>query len=73
MTGPESQCEYDGQVFPYPGDCHKYFRCRELMKKLGYGASDFAVDVFTCGEWIFDPNQGSCVWPEIDNDLCPPE
>merc|ERR1719433_1522171 len=25
--GPEADCEYDGQKLPFPGDCHKYYRC----------------------------------------------
>ena len=31
---------------------------------------DFDVEVFDCGDWAFDPAQGSCVWDDIDNDLC---
>ena len=52
---PSVDCDYDGQKLPYPGNCHKYYVCREWMK-----SSDFTVDVFDCGDWVFDPNQGIC-------------
>jgi len=59
-------CDYEGQKLPYPGDCHKYYRC---MASDADG-HDFDVEVFDCGDWAFDPAQGSCVWDDIDNDLC---
>merc|ERR1712227_801964 len=62
--GPAADCEYEGQKLPYPGDCHKYYRC------FTNPDNSFYVEVFTCGDWAFGPNQGSCVWPDIDNDLC---
>merc|ERR1712212_295756 len=58
--------EYEGQKLPYPGDCHKYYRCI----KSTIPGHDFEADVYTCGDWAFDPNQSSCVWDDIDNDLC---
>merc|ERR1711963_3550 len=58
--GPEVDCEYEGQKLPYPGDCHKCYRC------FTNPDDSFYVEVFTCGDWAFDPNQGSCVWPDID-------
>ena len=63
---PGVDCEYEGQKLPYPGDCHKYYRC---IKGTTPG-HDFDVEVFTCGDWAFDPNQGSCVWDDMENDLC---
>jgi len=23
-----------------------------------------------CGDWVFDPHQGSCTWPEQGDELC---
>merc|ERR1712050_41583 len=66
-TGPQGACEYEGQKLPFPGDCHKYYRC------FTQSNGQFDVEVFNCGDWVFDQNQGSCVWPGIDNDLCPDE
>merc|ERR1712141_603894 len=66
-TGPSSLCEYEGQKLPFPGDCHKYYRCAKQPN------GEFEVEIFNCGDWVFDQNQGSCVWPGIDNDLCPEE
>merc|ERR1711963_816387 len=66
-TGPSDQCTYDGQKLSYPGDCHKYYRCEQQND------GSFKVRVYDCGDWAFDPNQGSCVWPGMDNDLCPEE
>ena len=63
-------CEYDGQTHPYPGDCHKYYVCYDPP---GDDIDEYTVLVFDCGEWVFDPNQGSCIWPEVSNDLCPPK
>ena len=65
--GPNLDCDYDGQKLPFPGDCHKYYRCAQQPD------NSFTVEIFECGDWVFDQNQGSCVWPGIDNDLCPDE
>jgi hypothetical protein len=65
-SGSLYDCDYDGQTHSYPGDCHKYYVCFENED----GSSNFSVEVFDCGEWVFDPNQGSCIWPEVSNDLC---
>merc|ERR1711956_91825 len=59
-------CDYEGQKLPYPGDCHKYYRCMAS----DVDGHEFDVEVFDCGDWAFDPAQGSCVWDDIDNDLC---
>ena len=44
-----------------------FFRCEQQND------GSFKVRVYDCGDWAFDPNQGSCVWPGMDNDLCPEE
>ena len=62
---PACQCTYVGEMLPYPGDCHKYYRC---LKDAG---GEFYVELYTCGDWVFDPNQASCTWPEqAAADLC---
>ena len=68
-SGLSNDCEFDGQTLPYPGDCHKYYVCINDDDS----SEEYGIEVFDCGEWVFDPNQGSCIWPEVSNDLCPPE
>ena len=53
---------------PFPGNCHDYYVCFED----GNGSGNFHVQVFNCGEtWVYDPNTGSCTWPEeAADDLC---
>merc|ERR1711963_1120673 len=69
-TTPDASadCEFDGQKLPYPGNCHKYYVCFED----GNGSGNFHVQVFECGgDWVYDPNTGSCTWPEeAADDLC---
>lgn len=62
---PASECEYQGQKLPYPGDCHKYYLC------TFQGLASFSVTVYNCGDFVYDPNTMSCTWPEqaADN-LC---
>ena len=57
-----------GQKLPYPGNCHDYYVCFENAN----GSGDFHVQVFSCGtDWVYDPNTGSCTWPEeAADDLC---
>ena len=56
-----------GEKLPYPGNCHNYYVCFED----GNGSGKFHVEVFSCGEWVYDPNTGSCTWPEeAADDLC---
>merc|ERR1712223_1250334 len=61
-------CDFDGQKLPFPGNCHDYYVCFED----GNGSGNFHVQVFNCGEtWVYDPNTGSCTWPEeAADDLC---
>ena len=57
-----------GQKLPYPGNCHDYYVCFAD----GNGSDHFHVQVFSCGDdWVYDPNTGSCTWPEeAADDLC---
>merc|ERR1712038_1331330 len=65
---PAIDCEFDGQKLPYPGNCHDYYVCFAD----GNGSDHFHVQVFSCGDdWVYDPNTGSCTWPEeAADDLC---
>ena len=60
--------KFVGQKLPYPGNCHDYYVCFED----GNGSGNFHVQVFSCGDdWVYDPNTGSCTWPEeAADDLC---
>merc|ERR1712038_2041222 len=52
----------DGWFKAYPCNCHWYYQCN----KVGNG---WNPAMFDCGEWVFDPHQEACIWPE----LAPPE
>ena len=68
VTAPgEGDCEYTGQTFPYPGDCHMYYIC------LPDGSGGYDVEIFDCGTLVYDPNTGACVFPDPDDDLCQDE
>ena len=61
---PTQDCAEHGQRLPDPTDCHVYYRCADPD---GDGAFD--VDEYSCGEWVFDPNQLTCVDPQLHPDL----
>jgi len=63
---PAEDCDFDGQKLPFPGNCHDYYVC------FGDENGKFTVQVFSCGDdWVYDPNTGSCTWPEeAADDLC---
>jgi len=59
--------DQEGFFKPYPGDCHRYYGCE-------FDASNTdcpwtSTGPYDCGDWVFNPDQASCVWPE----LAPPE
>jgi len=53
-------CTEHGQRLPDPTDCHMYYRCLDPD-----GDGVFDIDEYSCGEWIFDPNQLTCVDPDL--------
>jgi len=53
-------CTEHGQRLPDPTDCHMYYRCVDPD-----GDGVFDIDEYSCGEWIFDPNQLTCVDPDL--------
>jgi len=63
---PAEDCDFDGQKLPFPGNCHDYYVC------FADANGGFTVQVFSCGtDWVYDPNTGSCTWPEeAADDLC---
>jgi len=63
----EVGCKEDGDLTPYPGDCHKYYKC--VYDKDGRNCH---LEGHTCGTWWFDPMVKSCGWePLPGNDhLC---
>ncbi len=65
ITAPEEDdCTYEGETFPYPGNCHLYYICLDEDDD-----GDYEVVVFDCGELVYDPNQGACVFPDEPEDL----
>jgi len=64
-TTPETTTAYNGEctanmdVIPYPGDCHKYYMC------LDNGNGGYDLEVYTCGDWAFDPNIDACTDPNL--------
>jgi len=58
-------CNGDGEVNAYPGNCHWYYRCSDPE-----GNGKYHVQVFDCGDDVFDPNNLSCIDPGLPgNDL----
>merc|ERR1711970_20985 len=51
-----------GWFLPYPCNCHWYYQCLK-------DGNNWNPKMFDCGEWVFDPHQEACIWPE----LAPPE
>merc|ERR1719309_557665 len=62
----EVGCEYDDQMVAYPGNCHWYIHC--MFDDNGVCTTEH----FDCGEFVFDPNVGSCIWIELPGEdvLC---
>jgi len=52
----------EGWFRAYPCNCHWYYQCNKV-------GNDWNPKMFDCGEWVFDPHQEACIWPE----LAPPE
>jgi len=65
VTPPDLPCNGDGEVNAYPGNCHWYYRCADSD-----GDGEYDVQVFDCGDDVFDPNTTSCIDPGLPgNDL----
>merc|ERR1712037_992273 len=48
-------CTENGQRLPDPTDCHIYYRCSDPDQD-----GVFDIDEYSCGDFIFDPNQLTC-------------
>jgi len=62
----EVGCTGNGDLTPYPGDCHKYYKCV-------YDANGVCMlETHTCSDWWFDPMTDSCAWEPLpgNNHLC---
>ena len=61
-------CEEDGDLLPYPGNCHWYYRCQIP----GENGEDCTLQTFDCGDFFFDPNTSSCGHEPLPGDdlLC---
>ena len=60
-------CEILNETLPYPGDCHRYYRCIR-----GTEGAEFDVQILSCGKDVFDPFTKSCISADLDAalDLC---
>jgi hypothetical protein len=61
-------CDEDGDLLPYPGNCHLYYRCNIP----GDNGEDCTLETFDCGDFFFDPNTSSCGHEPLPGDdlLC---
>ena len=61
----ENTCAYDGQMKPYPGNCHNYYECTQ-------NGGSYTVDIHTCGEYVWDFVNSECVDPTLpgNGDFC---
>ncbi len=66
VSAVPTPCRYDGETYAYPGGkCHLYYMC------LPDGNGSYEIELFDCGNLIYDPAEGSCVFPtDSTNDLC---
>ena len=53
-------CSHHNEELPYPGDCHKYYLCKDPE---GDGVYD--VIIYTCGDFAYNENSQSCVDPNL--------
>jgi len=59
-------CQADGDLKPYPDDCHRYYKC--VFESDG----NCHLETHTCGTMWFDPWTFSCGWEPLpgQNHLC---
>ena len=58
-NGLEGLCDFDGQMRPYPENCHNYFECEQM------GDGSFEINIHTCGEYAWDVSLNTCVDPAV--------
>ncbi|TRY63193.1 hypothetical protein TCAL_02085 [Tigriopus californicus] len=58
--GLPAACTTHNEYLPYPGDCHKYYRCVDSD-----GDGVFDIEVYNCGDFVYDPNSSACVDPNL--------
>jgi len=54
----EVGCEADGDLKPYPGDCHRYYKCV-------YEGKVCHLEAYSCDTWWFDPWNLACAWEPL--------
>jgi len=64
----DNDCTEAMQVFPMPGDCHKYYICLPTESD-----GIFDITVMDCKIYVFNPNIESCVDPNLpgNENICP--
>ena len=62
----EVGCKADGDLKPYPGDCHRYYKCVYSDSGVCH------LEAHTCDTWWFDPWTLACAWEPLPGleDLC---
>ena len=59
--GLAGACTEHMETLPYPGDCHRYYRCFDSD-----GDGTFTTQIYNCSNsWAWDPNTQSCVDPGL--------
>jgi len=63
-----NECTEAMEVFPYPGNCHKYYVCVPTDAE-----NIFDIIVMDCDAYVFNPNIESCVDPNLpgNENICP--
>jgi len=66
----DNECTEAMEVFPYPGDCHKYYICIPTETD-----GIFDITIMDCDGYVFNPNIESCVDPNLpgNENICPEE
>merc|ERR1711872_266371 len=56
----------DGFFKPHPESCHWYYQCVHNPNDPECEWS--SIGPYDCGDWVFNPEQASCTWPELAPD-----
>merc|ERR1712212_997522 len=56
----------DGFFKPHPESCHWYYQCVHIPNDPECEWS--SIGPYDCGDWVFNPEQASCTWPELAPD-----
>merc|ERR1712198_413541 len=56
----------EGFFKPHPESCHWYYQCVHNPNDPECEWS--SIGPYDCGDWVFNPEQASCTWPELAPD-----